>query len=89
VLFCSATSSSVRNSLPANSAGRSNGVMLAYDHMPCKSGSPHGVLNSVLVAAVVVEVLAPWPATEVEASKMTTPTIANCAMNVTLFRWLI
>jgi hypothetical protein len=63
--------------------------MLAYDHMPCKSGSPHGVLNSVLGTVVVVGALAPWPATGIGASKMTTPTIANCAMNVTLFRWLI
>src|SRR5213594_1729097 len=39
----SATSASVRRSLPANSGGRSNGVAVLFVHIPCRSGSPHGV----------------------------------------------
>ena len=34
----SAASCAVRNSLPARSAGRSNGVIVAVDQMPCRSG---------------------------------------------------
>ena len=36
-------SSSVRNSRPANAAGRSSGVIVEFVQIPCRSGWPHGV----------------------------------------------
>ena len=42
-----AASSLVKNSLPANSAGRSNGVSVALVHTPCRSGCPSGVRGAV------------------------------------------
>ena len=42
----SAASCSVRTGLSPMVAGRSNGVMVALVHRPCKSGSPHGVRST-------------------------------------------
>ena len=53
VLFAnqnSLCSSSVRNALPSNPEGLSNGVPAALFHTPCRSGSPHGVRNVEPVA---------------------------------------
>ena len=43
VFSSSAASSSVSTCFPASALGRSNGVIVAIDHTPCRSGSPHGV----------------------------------------------
>src|SRR6202158_5678568 len=40
----SATSSSARTVLSPTALGFDKGVVVAYDHTPCKSGSPHAVL---------------------------------------------
>ena len=46
-LSLAAISWSVRNSLPARSLGRSQGVVVALVHTPVRSGSPHGVRGIV------------------------------------------
>src|SRR5690349_17123274 len=45
--WAAATSSSVRNSLPAYLAGRSKGVKVSLVQYPCKSGLPSGVWGRV------------------------------------------
>src|SRR5579863_6716168 len=42
-LSSAARSSAVLNSRLPYLAGRSSGVVVAFDQVPCKSGSPHGV----------------------------------------------
>src|SRR5262252_3553718 len=44
-----AASSGVKNSFPANSAGRSSGVNVAFVQYPCRSGWPSGVRVGVQV----------------------------------------
>jgi hypothetical protein len=44
-----AASSGVKNSFPANSAGRSRGVNVAFVQFPCRSGWPSGVRAGVQV----------------------------------------
>src|SRR5258706_10722572 len=51
----SASSCGVINSLPAYLAGRSSGVVVLFDHDPCKSGSPHGVRHFFAVAVFAVD----------------------------------
>src|SRR2546426_983741 len=55
-LSSAALSSSVRNSLSAYRAGRCNGSSESLVQMPCRSGSPHGVVGAgpgvVVVPAV-------------------------------------
>src|SRR5439155_2022294 len=43
--FLAATSSSLRVCFP--DSARSRGVTVAYDHIPCRSGSPHEVRDAV------------------------------------------
>src|SRR5207245_6644386 len=43
----SAASFSVKYSFPANSRGRSKGVIVAFDHIPWRSGWPYGVLGAI------------------------------------------
>src|SRR5437879_1290189 len=50
-LSCSARSCGVRKSRPAYLAGRSREVVVAFDHEPCKSGSPHDVRHFVCAPA--------------------------------------
>ena len=52
--FRSAASSAVKNSFSAIDSGRWSGVSDAYDQVPIRSGSPHGVRNSLSPAG--------WPA---------------------------
>src|SRR5688572_23071368 len=42
-----ATSSAVKYSRPLTLAGRSNGVIVRLENVPCRSGSPHGVFGVV------------------------------------------
>src|ERR1700674_2603093 len=56
-----AASSSVRNALPATSAGRSNGVMVPLVHVPCRSGWPSGVRDGLKVISVFAVVVRTWP----------------------------
>ena len=44
--FRSAASSAVKNSRSPSDSGRWRGVSDAYDHVPIRSGSPHGVRKS-------------------------------------------
>src|SRR5438093_448401 len=80
-LSCSALSSGVRNSLPAYLAGRWRGVVLAFVHEPCRSGSPHGVRHlvpAVFTAAVVFAAGGGvWPATGPATSDTITMTAAS------------
>src|SRR5687767_11997084 len=41
------TSSGVKKSRPLTLAGRSNGVIVRFEKVPCRSGSPHGVFGTV------------------------------------------
>src|SRR5207245_2340853 len=80
--FSSATSASVRNSLPSSAFGRSKGVALLLNQIPCRSGRPSGVRGGVQVfAAAVFFALGPaarvWPAAETGASDTTATTIAR------------
>ena len=55
-----ATSSSVRNSLPAFAADRSRGTSYITNQVPCRSGSPQGVRSEAGAFAVVnVEIVGP------------------------------
>src|SRR3989442_14707162 len=47
-----AASSSVKYALLPSATGRSNGVIVAPSHMPCRSGSPQGVRDEVPEVAV-------------------------------------
>src|SRR5439155_24633082 len=81
-LSCSALSSGVRNSLPAYLAGRWRGVVLAFVHEPCRSGSPHGVRHlvpAVVFTAAVVFAAGGgvWPATGPATSDTITMTAAS------------
>ena len=70
--FLSAHSSSVKNSFPSRSAGRSIGVVVEFVHIPCRSGAPHGVRSPLSVPAVWV-----WPTTSAGTSNTTVMTVNN------------
>ena len=53
--LASATSVSVRNSLLASASGRSSGVIVANDQMPCRSGWPSGVRDGLQRSASSVD----------------------------------
>src|SRR5438874_13755822 len=58
--WAAATSSSVKNSLPAYLAGRSKGVKLSLVQYPCRSGLPSGVRGALQAfVSVFVPVFAP------------------------------
>src|SRR5579863_848828 len=77
-LSSAARSSAVLNSRPLYLAGRSSGVVVALDHVPCKSGSPHGVRP--FLAGVVLAGAAVCAAAGIETSS--TPTINDVSSRI-------
>src|ERR1019366_9515761 len=59
-LSWAARSCSVRNSLPANLAGRCRGVVVALDQDPCRSGSPQGVCHCLVLPGVAFATAGVW-----------------------------
>ena len=78
--FSASTSAALNSSVPPFSAGRSSGVMVAYDHLPCRSGSPHAVRGGVHVflAAGV------WPAIKAAVSAR----VATTTVRIRIFNLL-
>src|SRR5262249_59439415 len=77
------SSSSVRNSRSANSAGRSSGVMFLPFQMPDRSGVPHGVRGRADAASSFA---GPLPATGVRISHTLATTMATSTMAATTYR---
>src|SRR2546427_673526 len=88
-LSSAALSSSVKNSLLAYRAGRCKGIWYSLFQMPCRSGSPHGVLGAGPAFAPVSVF---WPATGPGASSrsaITTASAPSDATNVRIMRNLL
>src|SRR5262245_46616714 len=67
-LFISAISSAVRNSRSPYRSGRSSGVIVPKFHVPCRSGSPHGVFGQEAAAVGDWD----WPTIALDVSIATT-----------------
>src|SRR5262245_55939073 len=79
-----AASSAVRNALSPRFAGRSSGVIVAFSHMPWRSGSPHAVFDGVygLAAGRAPAAAARSPCAAAPAGNIVARTMVRTPMEV-------